>query len=93
MEFWRDRRVLELGSGCGLGGIAAAALGAEVVLTDIVTQQAEHNVRETFRNTGVVLPRVQRLRWGEAGDIEAAGKDGPFDVILGGDVLYNKEVR
>jgi len=33
---WRGRRVLELGSGTGIAGLAAASAGAEVLLTDRV---------------------------------------------------------
>eukprot|EP00927_Polykrikos_kofoidii_P055621 TRINITY_DN49836_c0_g1_i1.p1 TRINITY_DN49836_c0_g1~~TRINITY_DN49836_c0_g1_i1.p1 ORF type:complete len:346 (+),score=35.45 TRINITY_DN49836_c0_g1_i1:111-1148(+) len=33
-EFWRDKAVLELGSGCGAAGLAVAARGAKVTLTD-----------------------------------------------------------
>ena len=43
------QRVLELGCGCGLVGLAAAAAGAsEVVMTDLVLAMARRNLEHNF---------------------------------------------
>jgi|EP01046_Picozoa_sp_COSAG06_P010884 predicted nicotinamide N-methyase len=90
-DFWQDRRVVELGSGCGLGGITVAALGADTVLTDIVTQQAQANVTQTFGEQPPRAPAVRRLCWGDSRDMARVMADGgSFDVIIGSDILYNE---
>jgi hypothetical protein len=82
--YWAGKRVVELGSGCGVNGIVAAALGArEVLLSDQSIAAAAHNVR---RNLGdAVHVRVERLRWGDPADIARARP--PYDVLLGADVV------
>ncbi|GAB4849155.1 hypothetical protein Ancab_003963 [Ancistrocladus abbreviatus] len=85
-------RVLELGSGTGFVGIAAAAiLGVEVSVTDLghVIPNLKFNVAANSHvlaaNGGVV--QVAELRWGDIDHMEAIGRD--FDVILGTDVVYH----
>lgn len=75
-------RVLELGAGAGHAGIAAAARGAEVTLSDAV----ELALLVARLNSWPVRSRVQmaRLRWG---DDRLAGE--PFPLILGSDLVYD----
>lgn len=82
-------RVLELGSGTGVGGLAAAAAGAQVVLTDGVKELLPL-LRDNAAANGVDAS-VQRLRWGEDADIVAVAAHGPFDLICGSDLLYAPE--
>ncbi|POO02533.1 Lysine methyltransferase [Trema orientale] len=84
--------ILELGSGTGLVGIAAAVtLGAIVTVTDLphVIPNLQFNVDANSAaltaNGGTVT--VAPLRWGEAGDVELIGRE--FDVILASDVVYH----
>jgi predicted nicotinamide N-methyase len=90
--FWRARRrVVELGCGCGLVGLAAAALGArEVVLTDQVLFVAKHNLRRNATGAGGAALRrrakLSELRWGDAAGI--ARLRPPFDLVLGSDIMY-----
>ncbi|GAA0148339.1 protein modifying enzyme [Lithospermum erythrorhizon] len=88
----RPVRILELGSGTGIVGIAAAAtLGANVTVTDLphVLPNMVHNIG---LNVEVVKARsgnveAAPLRWGEMEDMEAIGRD--FDIILASDVVYH----
>lgn len=85
-------RILELGSGTGLVGIAAAAiLGANVTVTDLlhVIPNLQFNAE---LNSKVWAPHcgkldVAPLKWGEADDMDAIGRE--FDLILGSDVVYH----
>ena len=96
--FWKGKRVIELGSGCGLCGLTAGSLGirygtlfsqliaagAVVTLTDqeFVLTQLRLNV-EANRE---VAPRVNvaALSWGS----DVSGLNPPFDVVLMADLLY-----
>lgn len=84
--------ILELGSGTGLVGIAAAVtLGANVTVTDLphVIPNLQFNVDANSAaltaNGGTVT--VAPLSWGEVGDVELIGRE--FDVILASDVVYH----
>lgn len=88
----RERlRILELGSGTGLVGIAAAAaLGADVTVTDLphVLLNLHFNVEVNAAVVGATggAVRVAALRWGELEDVELIGND--FDLVLASDVVY-----
>ncbi|KAI3768014.1 hypothetical protein L2E82_18445 [Cichorium intybus] len=85
-------RILELGSGTGIVGIAASAiLGADVTVTDLphVLQNLKFNVDA---NSQVLSPRggqvhVSPLSWGENEEMEAMGRE--YDLIIGSDVVYH----
>ncbi|KAL1524024.1 hypothetical protein AB1Y20_018938 [Prymnesium parvum] len=84
-------RCLEVGAGCGLLGVALAHAGGDVTLTETADAMrnlewnVEHNpLPPTCR--GSVAAR--RLHWGDPADIQAAVSNGPFDLLLGTDVIY-----
>lgn len=76
-------RVLDLGCGMGLVGAAAAALGANVLLADLEPPAllfAQLNTLPFSRNA-----RIRRLDWRRDRLAER------FDLIVGADILYEKE--
>lgn len=78
------KKVVEVGCGVGLPAMAALANGAEVTVTDhyeAALDFAAHNARE---NTGRSLSTAM-LDWRKP---ETWQGTGGFDVLLGGDVLY-----
>ncbi|KAF5791363.1 putative lysine methyltransferase, S-adenosyl-L-methionine-dependent methyltransferase [Helianthus annuus] len=85
-------RILELGSGTGVVGIAASAiLGADVTVTDLphVLPNIKFNADV---NASVVGPRgggvhVAALSWGKVEEMEAVGRE--YDLIIGSDVVYH----
>jgi predicted nicotinamide N-methyase len=80
----RGRRVLDLGCGLGLAAIAAARAGADVLAVDASADGA------TFAAENLALNGVDAdvavCSWTDPALAEA----GPFDVVLGGDVLYSR---
>jgi len=90
--------VVEIGAGTGVCGLAAAACGAQVVLTekDPRTLRLLHeNVTDFVRRTacGQKVPCVRRLDLFATGDIEALCREmGPFDMVLCSDVIYEHQL-
>ena len=79
----QGKNVLDLGCGMGLAGTAAAALGAKVLFADL---EADSLLFATLNS----LPwrenvRTRRLNWQK----DQVGER--FDLILGADILYEKE--
>ena len=85
-----NMKVLELGSGTGIGGLTAAAAGASVTLTDGslgVIPLLEANVRVNELEERV---SISRLRWGFNTDLLTAVGDQP-DLVIGSDLLYSPD--
>eukprot|EP00747_Dinoflagellata_sp_TGD_P068683 gnl/TRDRNA2_/TRDRNA2_155821_c0_seq1.p1 gnl/TRDRNA2_/TRDRNA2_155821_c0~~gnl/TRDRNA2_/TRDRNA2_155821_c0_seq1.p1 ORF type:complete len:172 (+),score=27.96 gnl/TRDRNA2_/TRDRNA2_155821_c0_seq1:113-628(+) len=85
----QDKRVVELGSGTGIGGLAAAALGARsVVLTDQTTFMAEYNLKRNLKACSDLEKRVQCdvLKWGDMNAVETTQP--PFDLIIASDIMF-----
>ena len=93
-DFWEGKRVIELGTGTGLGGISAARLGASVLATDRdgeVLQLAETNARA---NGAGERFGTSLLEWGPAPTDGSASEPAyaqPWDVVIGADLTYNRE--
>eukprot|EP01100_Stratorugosa_tubuloviscum_P004402 TRINITY_DN209_c0_g4_i1.p1 TRINITY_DN209_c0_g4~~TRINITY_DN209_c0_g4_i1.p1 ORF type:complete len:230 (-),score=81.97 TRINITY_DN209_c0_g4_i1:73-762(-) len=84
VDIFKDKNVLELGSGTGLAGITAGLLGAKITLTDY-----DDGVLDLLRiNSAKYLQphqfRVIKYSWGE----KAIDLQGPFDYIIGSDIIY-----
>jgi predicted nicotinamide N-methyase len=78
------KRILELGCGLGLAGLAAALAGAKVVLTDYM-EEALGYARENARLNEVPNGNVtfMTLDWQEPRSL------GTFDYIIGSEILYD----
>lgn len=83
-------RVLEVGSGCGVVGIALSQLRkCEVLLTDLEDAQdiMQTNIDYAIPSPGSILER-QVLEWGKGlDDLENA----KFDLVLVSDCIYNPD--
>jgi predicted nicotinamide N-methyase len=76
-------RLVELGCGLGLPALAAARAGAQVVATDWSAEAVAAVVRNARAN-GLQLD-ARTADWRDAAALTAQG---PFDLVLAADVLY-----
>jgi len=86
---WPGKRVLELGCGTGLVAIALAAEGAQVWATDgnpKVVQCAGQNVQGVGDLPGHI--NLEVFDWNSNDDLRRIQAAGPWDVILGSDLVY-----
>ena len=98
-EFWKEKHCIELGSGCGLVGMVAWLLGANVTLTDTEetlahTAKCLHRNFENWKLKACVVPSEEKLKlksllWGKESCDQFGDK--PYDVILGSDIIYQAE--
>lgn len=80
------RQVMELGAGVGLAGLVAAACGGIVTQSDHEPAALALCSRNAARN-GVAAPAVLLADW------RAWPTDVRYDVVLGADVVYEREVH
>ena len=89
--FWPRARCVELGCGAGLVGLTAVALGAaHCRITDQAVHLARWNADQNFSGQQRGRAVLTALRWGDADAIAGVKSSGPFDLVLGADILYDR---
>jgi len=89
-SFFEDKRIIELGSGCGLVGITAGLLGGIVTLTDtprIINQLRKNVDRNSIHAKHPFVTR--ELTWGKSA---ISTFNPPYDIILATDVIYERKM-
>ncbi|PON57744.1 Lysine methyltransferase [Parasponia andersonii] len=87
----QEKKIVELGSGCGLVGCIAALLGGEVILTDLPDRLRllKKNVEVNLGHGNVRgSATVTELIWGDDPDMHLI--EPVPDIVLGSDVIYSE---
>jgi len=90
------KRIVELGSGTGLGGIVLALMGADVLLTDRmeVVELLKVNIglnRASHEQQSLSIEAVE-LEWGSTDVSPLLNNKPPVDYILVSECIYNLKV-
>ena len=89
---WTGKKVLELGAGTGLVAIALANEGAEVCATDgnpRVLEGAHVNIQAAAAKASFAgSVSLDVFDWNSVDDLARIQGKGPWDVILGSDLVY-----
>jgi len=83
-ELIKGKKVLELGCGLGLPSLVSTHLGGEVLATDFHPDVEEYFLRNCRHSS--IECEFKRLNWREN-----SSSIGPFDVIIGSDILYESK--
>lgn len=84
-----DLRVLELGSGIGITAAVAVQVVRELTVTDYAEESLILTRLTTLRHAGYEPHHVRQVNW-RGNDLHDLTRDGPFDVVLAADVLYER---
>lgn len=79
-----NTRVIDLGCGCGMAGVAAAARGWDVTFSDYVPMAMDLAVENARRNG--LDGKQLFLDWRKP-------EDHAFDVVLGSEILYDRSLH
>ena len=79
-----QRRILELGSGLGVAGITAAAMGHAITLTEF-NHHALNFLQANAELNGFQDLAIRRFDWFKP------ELDGHFDLIIGSEVIYQEQ--
>ncbi|KAG9447785.1 hypothetical protein H6P81_013913 [Aristolochia fimbriata] len=87
---FRQKRAVELGTGCGPAGMALHLLGLDIVLTDIapVMPALKRNLKRNKPALGK-LPKIAQVYW--QNDKQLDDLRPPFDFVIAADVVYIEE--
>jgi predicted nicotinamide N-methyase len=83
-------RILEIGCGLALASLVGHRRGADVTASDC-HPLAEAFVRENLRLNSLGPMKYRPGRWGADGVLPPSGLQGEFDLIIGSDVLYERD--
>lgn len=99
---FKNKRGIELGTGCGVAGMGLAMLGLDMVLTDIapVLPALKRNVKKNTAATslasagkpgsGAGKVKISQLYWNNEKQIQVLKP--PFDFIVATDVVYLENI-
>jgi ribosomal protein L11 methylase PrmA len=86
------KRVLECGSGTGVGGLSAAAAGADSVLLTDGSCATLPLISDNIEANGMAdRASVTRMHWSDEEEVASVAATGPFDMVVGSDLLYAPE--